>query len=174
MKTIIASFCLSLFFELTQLSGLYFIYPRPYRLFDVNDLLTNTIGGTLGYIMTPIFTFMLPTRARMDEVSYEKGKTVSLTRRLVAYFIDWAFLSVLSVLIAVTLQLSLKIGDITSSSWWVFLEVLLYFMVIPYVTNGLTLGKKIVRIRVVSDNGKRLSFKALFIRYGYLYFYFMG
>ncbi|MCQ4503417.1 RDD family protein, partial [Vibrio parahaemolyticus] len=61
----------------------------------------------------------------MDEVSYEKGKTVSLTRRLVAYLIDWAFLSVLSVLIAVTLQLSLKIGDITSSSWWVFLEVLL-------------------------------------------------
>lgn len=110
----------------------------------------------------------------MDEVSYEKGKTVSLTRRLVAYFIDWAFLSVLSVLIAVTLQLSLKIGDITSSSWWVFLEVLLYFMVIPYVTNGLTLGKKIVRIRVVSDNGKRLSFKALFIRYGYLYFLFYG
>ncbi|MGE9575057.1 VanZ family protein, partial [Escherichia coli] len=38
MKTMIASFCLSLFFELTQLSGLYFIYPRPYRLFDVNDL----------------------------------------------------------------------------------------------------------------------------------------
>lgn len=174
VKTIIASFCLSLFFELTQLSGLYFIYPRPYRLFDVNDLLTNTIGGTLGYIMTPIFTFILPTRARMDEVSYEKGKTVSLTRRLVAYLIDWAFLSVLSVLIAVTLQLSLKIGDITSSSWWVFLEVLLYFMVIPYVTNGLTLGKKIVRIRVVSDNGKRLSFKALFIRYGYLYFLFYG
>lgn len=61
-KTIFASFCLSLFFELTQLSGLYFIYPRPYRLFDVNDLLHNTIGGTLGFICAPLFTFFLPTR----------------------------------------------------------------------------------------------------------------
>ncbi|EGP5153362.1 TPA: VanZ family protein, partial [Enterococcus faecium] len=93
MKTMIASFCLSLFFELTQLSGLYFIYPRPYRLFDVNDLVTNTLGGIIGFVVTPLFTFMLPTRRRMDELSYEKGKTVSLTRRLVAYLIDWTFLS---------------------------------------------------------------------------------
>lgn len=174
VKTVIASFCLSLFFELTQLSGLYFIYPRPYRLFDVNDLLTNTIGGTLGFIMTPIFTFMLPTRARMDEVSYERGKTVSLTRRAVAYLIDWSFLSVLTFFIALSLQLTLSVGDITSSSWWIFLEVILYFMIVPYLTNGLTLGKKIVRIRVIQENRERLSFKALVIRYGYLYFLFYG
>ena len=55
MKTMIASFCLSLFFELTQLSGLYFIYPRPYRLFDVNDLVTNTLGGIIGFVVTPLF-----------------------------------------------------------------------------------------------------------------------
>ena len=36
-QTIIYSFLFSLFFELTQLSGLYGIYPRPYRLFDVDD-----------------------------------------------------------------------------------------------------------------------------------------
>lgn len=174
LKTVIASFCLSLFFELTQLSGLYFIYPRPYRLFDVNDLLTNTIGGTLGFIMTPIFTFMLPTRARMDEVSYEKGKTVSLTRRTVAYLIDWAFLSFLTFLIALSLRLTFEIDDIGSSSWWIFLEVILYFMLVPYLTNGFTLGKKIVRIRIVQDNRDRLSFKALVIRYGYLYFLFYG
>lgn len=74
MKTMIASFCLSLFFELTQLSGLYFIYPRPYRLFDVNDLVTNTLGGIIGFVVTPLFTFMLPTRRRMDELSYEKER----------------------------------------------------------------------------------------------------
>ncbi|WP_225367473.1 VanZ family protein [Lentilactobacillus parakefiri] len=48
-QTILFSFCLSLFFELTQLSGLYGYYPRPYRLFDVDDLLLNTTGGTLGH-----------------------------------------------------------------------------------------------------------------------------
>src|SRR5574344_393882 len=34
-QTILYTFLLSLFFELTQLTGLYFIYPRSYRLFDV-------------------------------------------------------------------------------------------------------------------------------------------
>ena len=33
----IFSFLLSLFFEVTQLTGLYFLYPGSYRLFDVDD-----------------------------------------------------------------------------------------------------------------------------------------
>ncbi|MDY4306563.1 RDD family protein [Enterococcus mundtii] len=129
-------------FELTQLTGLYFIYPRPYRLFDVNDLLTNTFGGMLGYLVTPIFTFMLPTRARMDEVSYEKGKTVSLTRRLVAYLIDWFFLSICTSIIGVVAGLSIGSSEFTSYSWWLFVQVFLYFMLLPVFTNGRTLGKK--------------------------------
>ena len=40
-KTLQLSFLLSLFFELTQLSGLYFVYPGSYRLFDVDDLIVN-------------------------------------------------------------------------------------------------------------------------------------
>lgn len=174
IKTVIASFCLSLFFELTQLSGLYFIYPRPYRLFDVNDLLTNTLGGALGFIIEPVFTFMLPTRARMDEISYEKGKTVSLTRPLVAYLIDWGFLSVLTFIITLLLQAAFKIGSITSSGGWIFIEVILYFMLVPYLTNGRTLGKRIVRIKIVADDNSKLRFKSLFVRYAYLYFIFYG
>ena len=174
IKTVIASFCLSLFFELTQLSGLYFSYPRPYRLFDVNDLLTNTLGGALGFIIEPVFTFMLPTRARMDEISYEKGKTVSLTRRLVAYLIDWGFLSVLTFIITLLLQAAFKIGSITSSGGWIFIEVILYFMLVPYLTNGRTLGKRIVRIKIVADDNSKLRFKSLFVRYAYLYFIFYG
>lgn len=173
-KTIIASFCLSLFFELTQLSGLYFIYPRPYRLFDVNDLLHNTLGGTLGYLIAPIFTFMLPTRARMDEISYEKGQKVSLTRRLVAYLIDWVFLGILDSVISILLQLMFKKDVVTTNSEWIFLEVFLYFIVLTYLTNGKTLGKKVVRIQVVEEKKERISFKALLIRYSYLYFLFYG
>ncbi|EOG29383.1 VanZ/RDD domain-containing protein [Enterococcus faecium EnGen0182] len=143
MKTMIASFCLSLFFELTQLSGLYFIYPRPYRLFDVNDLVTNTLGGIIGFVVTPLFTFMLPTRRRMDELSYEKGKTVSLTRRLVAYLIDWTFLSLINLVAAIFFKIAFDSGAVTSHIWWLLLEVGVYFMIVPFITNGWTLGKKL-------------------------------
>ena len=47
-RIVFLSFCLSLFFEMTQITGLYFLYPYPYRVFDVDDLFLNTIGGLLG------------------------------------------------------------------------------------------------------------------------------
>lgn len=38
LQTICISFFLSLFFELTQVTGLYGIYNCAYRLFDIDDL----------------------------------------------------------------------------------------------------------------------------------------
>jgi glycopeptide antibiotics resistance protein/uncharacterized RDD family membrane protein YckC len=175
-KTILASFLLSLFFELTQLSGLYFIYPRPYRLADVNDLIMNTLGGLLGYWVTPIFTFLLPTRAALDEASYQKGQSVSLLRRLVAWGIDWLAIGFVQRLCQFVLlfspaykQWTAAYSDLAARLWF-FIMVFLAFMVLPAITNGQTLGKKIVRIRIVEENHVRVRFRALFIRYGYLYF----
>lgn len=54
ITTAVFSLCLSLFFELSQLTALFGIYPRPYRLFDVNDLFNNTLGGVIGWIITPL------------------------------------------------------------------------------------------------------------------------
>lgn len=48
-RTILFSFLLSLFYELTQLSALYGIYSGPYRLADVEDLICNTMGGAVGW-----------------------------------------------------------------------------------------------------------------------------
>ena len=107
----------------------------------MNDLVTNTLGGIIGFVVTPLFTFMLPTRRRMDELSYEKGKTVSLTRRLVAYLIDWTFLSIVNFIAAIFFKLAFDSGTVTSHIWWLLLEVGLYFMIVPFITNGWTLGK---------------------------------
>ena len=76
-RTVIFTFLLSLFFEITQLTGLYFIYPNAYRLFDVDDLLINTLGGMFGYLITPLFTILLPNTKELDMKSYKKGSKVS-------------------------------------------------------------------------------------------------
>lgn len=44
----IGGFALSLLIELTQLTGVWFVYPCAYRHFDVDDILFNTIGAGLG------------------------------------------------------------------------------------------------------------------------------
>lgn len=59
-KTAVCTFLLSLFFELTQLSGLYFLYARPYRLFDIDDLFLNTLGGVVGFLFCKKIVKYLP------------------------------------------------------------------------------------------------------------------
>lgn len=175
-KTILASFCLSLFFELTQLSGLYFIYPRPYRLFDVNDLLHNTLGGILGFSCAPLFTFFLPTRNELDSESLVKGQRVSLLRRFVALGIDWFIIGLFSPLINYASNvLPSQLGDLLNSTTVVFVfEVIIYFMIITYLLNGQTIGKKIVRIQIVEKERKHIRFSRLVIRYSAFYFLFFG
>ena len=46
---------LSLFIELTQLTGVWGIYPCAYRVFDVDDLLTNTLGAVGGAVLALLF-----------------------------------------------------------------------------------------------------------------------
>jgi len=61
LKTVLFAFLLSLFFELTQLSGLYGIYPHPYRLADVDDLILNTMGGLIGFFIYKRVSPFLPS-----------------------------------------------------------------------------------------------------------------
>lgn len=170
-QTIAVSFCLSLFFELTQLSGLYFIYPRPYRLFDVNDLLHNTLGGFIGFFFEPLFAFFLPTRDDLDQEAWRKGQHVSVLRRSVAFVIDWLAIETVSSVVTfliVLFQINLPTSQVASFGKFL-LEVALYFIGVTYLTQGSTIGKKIVRIKVVAAEGGKLTLRALFIRYGFFY-----
>ena len=155
-KTIVYTFLLSLFFELTQLSGLYGIYPRPYRLFDVDDLLINTTGGLFGYLITPLFTLFLPTRDELEEKSYKKGKKVTLLRRAISFIIDIFFLSILC--------LALKIftyGNVLSK-YSTIISLVIYYLLIPLFTEGQTMGKKIVKLKLSGFFGKVRWYQILF------------
>lgn len=49
-EVVILSVAFSLFIEIGQLTGLFFIYNGSYRLCDIDDVLMNTLGGFLGYL----------------------------------------------------------------------------------------------------------------------------
>lgn len=65
-KIIILSFLLSFFIELTQLTGMYGIYNGSYRLCDVDDLITNTLGGYLGYSLINRLNGFIPSLHKFD------------------------------------------------------------------------------------------------------------
>ena len=73
-QTILCAFALSMFFELTQLSGLYFIFPKAYRMFDVDDLFLNTFGGLVGYAIAPRIKLLLPTKRPAAQMTVIHGK----------------------------------------------------------------------------------------------------
>jgi len=124
-RTLILSFLLSLFFELTQLTGLYFIYPYQYRVFDVDDLITNTLGGVIGYFVMGLFQQFLPTREELDEKSIKKGMVVSGLRRITIAMLD--FFTYLSISIFVSIFIP---------NFWVLIYVFIgYYIVIPICWN---------------------------------------
>lgn len=152
-QTLIMAFCLSLFYELTQLSGLYFIYPRPYRLFDVDDLIVNTLGGMIGFWITPLLQLAFPNRDKMDAVSYARGKRVGWLRRLVALFVDFQIVKTAVTFLFQQLFVLTHTRALAQNDALLYtLSVLVVFIIIPQLFQGRTLGKALVRIKVVPQN----------------------
>lgn len=159
LDVVITSFLLSLFFEVTQITGLYGIYNAPYRIFDVDDLICNTLGGTIGYLITPIFTFLLPDSKSLDDNVDLETLRVGKIRRLISFVID---ISLLNLIPAFRENTALR-----------YPIIMTYFVVLPYISNGRTLGKFLTRSKLASK-GKRLKLSELFLRYGSLYIGFFG
>lgn len=158
-KTLFLSFLLSLFFELTQLSGLYFYYPRPYRLCDVNDLINNTTGGLIGFVIAPLFSLILPSRESIDDKSYEKGRVVSVLRESVALIIDYFFIVVLY------LGIGFLFHGWFNIYFYLFL-VFFMFCLIPLFSSGYTFGKWLLGFRNVGiDIDGSISFFKYFIKF---------
>ncbi|HDR3650987.1 TPA: VanZ family protein [Bacillus anthracis] len=177
LQTICISFCLSLFFELTQVTGLYGIYNCAYRLFDIDDLFLNTLGGVIGFIIAPIFMYFLPKANELDSHIDLETKPVGFIRRLIAMQIDWIFLSIVVPFIK-NKGNSLFIANIQSYTnvyelLFITCSVFIYFIIIPYFTNGRTIGKALLRI-YIKGQAERITLKELFIRYGIFYFILGG
>ncbi|MHC1510743.1 VanZ family protein [Pediococcus pentosaceus] len=160
-KIILYGFGLSLFFELTQLSGLYGIYPRPYRLFDVDDLILNTSGAFVGGLITPFLVKAFPTREQIDRRSYDQGRKVTVLRRLVALIFDYL---VVGTIVGIFLSL-VGLDKLTENAYFsYFISTLIIFIIIPVLTGGQTIGKKVVKIRITQKSGKPVGIGQLIWR----------
>ena len=166
-QVLILSFCLSLFFEITQLTGIYFIYPKAYRLFDVDDLMINTLGGMLGFLMTKPLTVFLPSRSELDQKSYNRGTSISIYRRGIALFID------LFIVFCLATPLSIVLTGKFSSSFLYTSLLLLYEIIFPLIYNGKTIGKKLVSMKLQIEDGKNFFTLRLIIRQLLLYLFIL-
>lgn len=159
-NTCFYSFCFSLFLELTQLTGLYFFYQYPYRVFDVDDLLMNTLGGAFGYGLMGLFQSFLPSRERIDAESLQVGKNVSGLRRITLFCFDFFLFFVFDFFLLLFIR----------NIWWHVLWFCIYYVLIPFLKNGKTLGGKFLN---VSLEYKRIPWLFCFFRSIFLLTYYI-
>lgn len=74
----------SLLIETTQGTGVWHLYPCAYRLFDVDDLIVNTLGALLGALAAALFV-------RRDRAPIVLPTSITLGRRLVGMVCDALF-----------------------------------------------------------------------------------
>lgn len=168
-KTFLYTFLLTLFFEVTQLTGLYFIYPRPYRIFDVDDLLLNTIGGILGYFICGMFIKILPSREEIDQKALEQGMKVSIIKRTVAFLFDFTIYFILILIFSIIFTVLFKKINLLI----VFLLFIIYYIVIPIFTRGFTIGNLFLNLKIEGEEQTTKPYQ-IFLRNFILYFVYLA
>jgi glycopeptide antibiotics resistance protein/uncharacterized RDD family membrane protein YckC len=168
LPSIAIGFGVSLLFELTQLTGLWFIYPCAYRLFSVDDLILNTAGAAIGAALAGPLSRLLPDLDPARERRRYAAK-VTPSRRLFALLTDAVGFAALT---GFTLGLVVLFGgsaggSVSGNGPLVVVLAAVWFLLVPTLT-GSTVGKRAMLLRIQRTNGRRAGPLALLVRNGIL------
>jgi glycopeptide antibiotics resistance protein len=140
----------SLLIELTQRTGVWHVYDCAYRLFDVDDLWVNTLGATVGSLVS----LLLVRRKRPDVVL---PTTISFGRRLMGFVCDVLFVAMLGAAAALAYRgLHLYLLDRPLATLDLDTQSLLQWSVpftaeaLMVLIGGRTVGELVVSTRAVA------------------------
>ncbi|WP_098749488.1 VanZ family protein [Paenibacillus sp. EZ-K15] len=148
-------FSVSLFFEITQRTALFGFFECPYRIFDVDDLMTNTVGTVLGFILAPMFLVLIPSRETLSEQShfFNNQRKATFGAQLMEVLLNIIFARMITNFIFGLLKRpGVLVDEIIFAI--VFFVVM---VVIPVIWKGHTVGSKIVRMRLLPEKGNWLG-----------------
>lgn len=159
----IAGFGVSLLVEFTQFTGIWGLYPCAYRLFDVDDLIANTLGALLGSLAAIAFV-----RRRGTEAEPARASAITSWRRLLGMLCDWLFIVVLGSTAAVAWRaLQLYVLDVPFDdlnvtvenvlSLWLPLAIQLGVV----LATGSTIGELAVLLRGIDGRMRPLLGRAI-------------
>lgn len=148
-------FSVSLFFEITQRTALFGFFECPYRIFDVDDLMTNTVGTVLGFILAPMFLVLIPSRETLSEQShfFNNQRKATFGAQLMEVLLNIIIARVItSFIFGLLKRPGVLVDEIIFAI--VFFVVM---VVIPVIWKGHTVGSKIVRMRLLPEKGNWLG-----------------
>jgi glycopeptide antibiotics resistance protein len=158
IRTTLIGLAVSLLIEATQLTGNWFTAPCRYRVADVNDLMTNTLGAFLGGLLALAIPRFTPSA---DDLVATRGfaKPVHRGRRWVGMLFDLIALMIVFTVVEVALNLWYnaivpRAGDssgfaaFTSFSLMVAqVACLVLVLVFSLVGSGASVGQRLVYLK---------------------------
>ncbi|OYD09581.1 RDD family protein [Paludifilum halophilum] len=102
-------------------------------------------------------------------------ETAGVGSRALALLLDWLILSTAGLLLLIPASLFMGLSEIVGNPFWSSLIIavffflflflpLAYYVLTEYFMNGQTIGKKVMGLRVISDQGTAPGFLAVFLR----------
>ncbi len=116
-RTVLIGLGVSLAIELTQGTAIWGIYDCPYRLADVDDLMTNTAGAALGWFVGRALLGRLPDP---DPPRVDDTGPPTVGRRVLAGALDLIIYAVVGVIVQIPIVLgALAVGgaDVLDQPW---------------------------------------------------------
>jgi len=157
----------SLLFETSQLTGLFWIYPGPYRRFDAGDLVCNAAGAFLGALLAALLA-----RARalpdLEALPGPDKPWIGPFRRSLAFLID-AAAAALSTLAAFALLDLLGLRSTAAMGAARSALVLFWFVALPVIDGGRGLGRRLLLCAIMRSARKKPARLAILARQGLLW-----
>lgn len=162
IPTVVSAFAVSVLIESTQYTGIWGLIPCSYRVADVDDVFTNTLGGLIGALIAPIVLAWMP-RGKDLHRARTQPRPVTIWRRWFAMFLDWILLvTVISITLLAYRVVVLATGGAldtdtpaqnASGEFWGSSAVALIIVVVlpPLIGSGASLGQRVVWLRPVRD-----------------------
>ena len=179
-RSVIVGLLASLCIEAAQGTGLFGIYRYAYRTADVDDLIYNTTGATVGWLCASALARVLPPGALAEEgeVTHAPG----FVRRCVAFWLDTLLVTLLSIVVGGAIVLALAMLGVSEGVRGHVMDVVLYAafawveLVVPWRHGGSTPGGSFVRMSCETQErmgGRRAVFYVLrVVVLGGAYFFF--
>lgn len=163
LTTVLAGLVTSVAIETTQYTGLWGLYECAYRVADIDDIITNTLGTLIGAALAPLLLAFMP-RKRALSAGRLVAKPVTKPRRLVAVLIDFFLYSATSFTLLAALSVG---GKLLKGTDWnpsktlelgLTVGVGVVLVAIPaLVGSGASLGQRAVWLQPTWKSGRRLK-----------------
>lgn len=154
-----SAFACSLLIETTQATGAFGLIPCSYRYGDVDDLLTNTLGGVIGVLLAPVVLRWMP---QGRELARSRGlpRPVTITRRLFGMGIDALTFAMIGTVAGLayrvlTFAFTGTIPDMGGTGGLLLGGVLPFtvvFAIPPWIGSGASWGQRVAWLEPVWEN----------------------